>query len=187
MPYVNSSIRFLVLSILCLALPASTRGQSPLARPRESGVDTAAVERGEELFLGQRPFRNGGPPCATCHSVAGLPFPNGGTLAPDLTREYAKLGPEGIDVALQTLFFPAMTPIYDAHSLTTEERGDLSAFLEQAGTKPPPRGITSVIVLLPIGGFVILLGATSVLWQKRLRGVRAGLVERARTSERAHS
>lgn len=183
----NSFLRFLALPLLFLVLAGNTLGQSSSAQLRESQLKTQSIQKGEELFAGRVPLRNGGPPCVTCHSVAGLPFPNGGTLAPDLTREYAKLGPEGIDTALQTLFFPAMTPIYDTHALTGEERSDLGAFLEQAGTKPPPRGITPIIVLIPIGGCVILLGLTSAIWRNRLQGVRRKLIDSAAVRGGAHS
>ncbi|HKV78050.1 MAG TPA: hypothetical protein VJP02_07930 [Candidatus Sulfotelmatobacter sp.] len=108
-------------------------------------------------------------------------------MAPDLTEEYAKLGPQGIDVALETLFFPAMTPIYDTRSLTQEERSDLGAFLENASTNPPPRGITPIIVLIPIGGSIVLLGISSLVWRDRLRGVRQRLVASVRAGRNAHS
>lgn len=144
-----------------------------------------SIQRGEALFAGRNPFHNGGPPCANCHSVAGLPFPNGGTLAPDLTGEYTKLGPEGMDVALQTLFFPAMTGVYDAHTLTPEERNDLDGFFAEASTKPPPRAVTPIIILFPIAGCAILLGITSAIWRNRLKGVRKRLVESAQIRQGA--
>lgn len=176
--------RFLVLTVLCFLLPGSA-GRSSAAQPNGAPADPQSIGRGEDLFSGRVAFRNGGPPCADCHSVAGLPFPNGGTLAPDLTREYTKLGPAGMDVALQTLFFPAMTGVYDAHTLTAEERGDLDAFFAEASTKPPPRAVTPIIILFPIAGCAILLGITSVVWRNRLKGVRKRLVESARVREEA--
>lgn len=181
---VNSSVRFLMAAALLCCSSANGLGQSISS---ESAADNLAARRGEESFSGRRPLRNGGPPCASCHAVAGLPFPNGGTLAPDLTREYAKLGPQGIDVALETLFFPAMTPIYDTHSLTREERSDLGMFLEQASTKPPPHGITPVMVLIPICGGIVLLGITALVWRNRLRGVRKQLVAAARARRSVYS
>jgi mono/diheme cytochrome c family protein len=181
---VNFFVRFLMAAALLRAFSTYGLGQSVSS---ESPADALAAQRGEALFSGRRPLRNGGPPCASCHAVAGLPFPNGGTLAPDLTREYAKLGPQGIDVALETLFFPAMTPIYDTHSLTREERSDLGMFLEQASTKPPPHGITPVIVLIPICGGIVLLGITALVWRNRLRGVRKQLVAAARARGDAYS
>jgi len=173
-----------MLPVLSCALAASGQGQSASG---EFTTDPAAVQRGKEFFAGQRPFRNGGPACASCHSIAGLAFPNGGTLAPDLTEEYAKLGPQGIDVALETLFFPAMTPIYDTHTLTKDERSDLGAFLANASTNPPPRGMTPIIVGIPIGGAIVLLGISSVIWRNRLRGVRKRLVASVRTEGNAPS
>lgn len=173
-----------MLPVLSCALAASGQGQSSSGKFM---TDPAAVQRGKEFFAGQRPFRNGGPACASCHSIAGLAFPNGGTLAPDLTEEYAKLGPQGIDVALETLFFPAMTPIYDTHTLTKEERSDLGAFLENASANPPPRGITPITVLIPIGGSIVLLGISSLVWRDRLRGVRQRLVASVRAGRNAHS
>jgi hypothetical protein len=181
---VNFSVRFLMAAALLCAFSTCGLGQSVSS---ESPADTLAAQRGEALFSGRRPLRNGGPPCASCHAVAGLPFPNGGTLAPDLTREYSKLGPQGIDVALETLFFPAMTPIYDTHSLTKEERGELGAFLEQASMNHPPHGITPIIVLIPIGGCIVLLGISSVVWRNRLRGVRKRLIESVHAEGNAHS
>lgn len=174
---VNFSIRFLMLAVLFCTFSTEGRGQSVAS---DSATDNLAAQQGKELFAGDRPLQNGGPACASCHSIAGLAFPNGGTLAPDLTQEYAKLGPQGIDVALETLFFPAMTPIYDTHPLTREERNDLSLFLEQASTKPPPHGITPVIVLIPICGGIVLLAITALVWRNRLRGVRKQLVASAR-------
>lgn len=90
-----------------------------------------------------------------------------------------------MDVALQTLFFPAMTGIYDAHTLTPDERSDLDAFFAEASTKPPPRAITPVIVLCPIAGCIILLGITSAVWRNRLKGVRKRLVDSARIRQGA--
>ena len=181
---VNFSIRFLMLAVLLCICSTDGRARSDAS---EAAADSLAAQRGKELFAGDRPLQNGGPACASCHSIAGLAFPNGGTLAPDLTQEYAKLGPQGIDVALETLFFPTMTPIYDTHSLTREERSELGMFLEQASTKPPPHGITPVIVLIPICGGIVLLAITAFVWRNRLRGVRKQLVASARARGGAYS
>jgi mono/diheme cytochrome c family protein len=44
------------------------------------------VDAGTALFTGRRRFQNGGPACASCHSAATVPFPRGGTMAPDLSH-----------------------------------------------------------------------------------------------------
>ncbi len=155
---------------------------SPISQVGEHAgalLERGSAARGEELFIGRVPFRNGGPPCASCHSVAGLPFPGGGSLGPDLTKVSAKLGPLGVDPALHTLYFPAMTPIYDSHRLTSEERGDLKAFFQQAGSRESSGAGTQVILLLALGGLVVFLVLTGFFGRGRLRGVRRRLLERA--------
>lgn len=145
----------------------------------ETTVARGSAAQGEALFAGRAAFRNGGPACAACHSIAGLPFPNGGTLGPNLTHEYAKLGPEGMDVALETLYFPAMVSLYDSHPLTPGEQADLKAFFESASTKPASRDITSLVALIALAGFAVLLVITWAVWRDRLRGVRRRLVAQA--------
>jgi mono/diheme cytochrome c family protein len=175
-------------AVLLLALPSRVQAQAqsrassisvqPQAQPMESLPASSAV-RGKDLFSGQVRFQNGGPPCASCHSIAGLPFPGGGTLGPDLTREYDKLGPQGIQVAMKTLYFPVMDAIYGHQQLTPEEQADLLAFFQQATSQKEARGHTQVIILIALGIFVILLLLTRFLWRDRLQSVRRKMVERA--------
>ncbi len=138
---------------------------------------TDAVDNGKALFAGTARFQNGGPPCAACHAVSGLPFPNGGSLGPDLSRSAAKLGPQGINVALQTLYFPTMRPVFDAHPLTAFEQADLRSFLEQAQRGPLPPNIFPLLALIGFFGLVVLLAFTWGVWRHRLRGVRKELVQ----------
>ena len=100
-------------------------------------------------------------------------------MGPDLTRISAKLGPLGIDPTMQTLFFPAMTPIYDTHPLTSDESADLKAFFREAGSRPISRGATPLILVPVLAGLLILLGLTQLFGRRRLRGVRKRLLERA--------
>ncbi|MFZ0594470.1 MAG: hypothetical protein WAM39_28705 [Bryobacteraceae bacterium] len=138
------------------------------------------VHAGESLFQGTTRFANGGPACAACHSVAGLPFPSGGTMGPDLTHEYSKVGLVGLQGSLQTLFFPTMTPLFANRPLTTEEQARLLAFLKDADSRSaaggdPVIGFSAVAVLGCLG----LLAVTWFLGRRRLRGVRHALLKRA--------
>ncbi len=153
------------------AMPPAVTGE--MAAVAQTGGGSAST--GRSLFTGTVKLRNGGPPCRTCHSMAGLPFPNGGTLGPDLTMISAKLGPQGIGPTLQTLFFPTMTPIYDQRPLTLMEQSDLKAFFQEAGSGPPLQPITPVIVSVAAAGFLLLMILTRAIWRHRLRGVRKGL------------
>jgi hypothetical protein len=138
-----------------------------------------AATRGAQLFDGQRRFAGGGPACVACHSVGGLPFPNGGTLAPDLTHVSHRMGAQGVQVALETLYFPAMVPLYRAKPLTLEERGDLTAFFERADARAAPSETWRVA---GFGGlvFVVSLLITGWMGRSRLGSVRRRLVDDAR-------
>jgi mono/diheme cytochrome c family protein len=140
---------------------------------------TGSSSRGERLFTGLEHLRNGGPACISCHNIAGLEFPGGGTLGPGLTGAYRKLGPNGTQSALQTLYFRVMTPIYTAHPLMPDEQIDLTAFLEQAGSRPASQGTTVTILLAAIVLGAIFVGFTGLLWRNRVRSVRGAMVARA--------
>ena len=139
-----------------------------------------AIRAGESLFRGTTPFVHKGAACAACHAVASLPFPSGGTMGPDLTHEYSRIGLVGLQGSLQTLFFPTMAPLFANRPLTTEEQDQLLAFLKDAdqghyagGTPTGRFGIVAVI------GCLILLGVTWTLGRRRVRSVRHALLKRA--------
>ncbi len=160
----------LVSSVL-VGTPASARGAAQASSSPE--------QYGRALFTGQATMQAGGPPCASCHSISGLGFPNGGAMGPDLSGIYQTLGPDGTDAALQTLFFPTMMPIYDKRPLTPLEQRALKAFLAQAGTTPVGQRDTLALAAAALVGFIVLLAITWLVWRGRLRGVRAPLVARA--------
>ena len=157
---------------LILLVPASALRTAPAPAQSEAA-------RGEQLFSGELRFHNGGPPCISCHSIAGLGFPNGGTLGPNLTHAYRKLGPEGAQAAMQTLYFKVMTPIYEAHPLDPGEQADVIAFLMQAESRPQSQWNTQILIVaaLVLGGIFITL--TGLVWRGRIRSVRRTLVYRA--------
>jgi mono/diheme cytochrome c family protein len=148
---------------------------SDLAASTKPGSATA----GRVLFLGAVRFKNGGPACSACHSVASLPFPQGGTMGPDLTRAYSKLGPEGLNSALETLFFPAMTPLFAYHPLTDDERRNLAAFL-QGVDRQQPGTPTSAIAVIALATFMMLIVVTGIAGRRRIRSVRRGLLKRVK-------
>jgi hypothetical protein len=166
----------LVLSTLSLA---NTSSQADFQNLRAQGNATNSVRAGRALFAGDVRFQNGGPPCAACHATSGLPFPNGGSLGPDLSRAASRLGPEGIEVALQTLYFPTMRPIFDGRPLTIPEQRDVKAFLDQAQGRPLPPAILPVMAGIAFCGLLIFLALTWGIWRHRVRGIRRPLVKSA--------
>lgn len=134
---------------------------------------------GRALFTGEIPLSNGGPACAACHSTANLGFPKGGTMAPDLTHEYAKLGPEGMHYALRTLYFPAMNALFLKHQLTPQEEINLSAFFQEADRSQPETDMTGVFTGLAFLGLCVLVGITWNAGRGRVHSVRRSLLKRA--------
>ncbi len=170
-------MRLLMFLLLMLIPLASFGGITQSGQPQ---LNAAVLARnGNALFAGIRRFQNGGPPCAACHSASGLRFPNGGSLGPDLSRVTSKLGPEGVDVALQTLYFPTMRPIFDAHPLTVFEQRDLKTFFSQSQRGPMPPNILPVLVSTAVLGLLILLFLVGMVWRNRLRDVRESFVRSA--------
>lgn len=137
-----------------------------------------AIRAGESLFRGATRFTHGGPACAACHNVSGLPFPAGGTMGPDLTHEYAKVGAVGLQGSLQTLFFPTMTPLFATRPLTTDEQNQLFAFLKDADSKPAAGTPTGVFAGVALIGCALLVIMTWLLGRKRIQSVRKAMLHR---------
>lgn len=165
--------------VVASGLASGIAGGVPPPQGQQEFSTQVSAERGKLLFTGQIPFQNGGPPCSACHSISSLSFPNGGTLGPNLTGAYVKLGPEGMDAALETLYFPAMAPLYDPHPLTIPEQANLKEFLKQASSQPPAPDITVLVAVIALLGFIVLVLITWFVWRNRSTGVRRALLERA--------
>ena len=159
------------------------------AKPAQAAAAAAppapeAIAAGKALFAGRARMQNGGPACASCHTAAGISFPYGGTMGPDLTKEYSKLGPQGLAVALKTLYFPAMTALFQNRPLTATEQQQLAAFFQSIDRRRPPASPTRALAMLSI---VVLAGLFFWTWlavgRRRVRSVRQQLLERAGMSK----
>lgn len=139
-----------------------------------------AVAAGERLFSGATRFARGGPPCGACHDAAGLPFPHGGSVGPDLTGSYTKYGSGPLETVLSTLYFPTMNALFTGRAPTPEERRDLTAFLQRSAALPPPSSLSPELVAASLAGALALLGVAWAVWRGRLRGVRQGIVAAAK-------
>ncbi len=174
----------LVLCAVWLLLTAHTvQAQSQPPPPAALPAPTpASIDAGRALFTGDQPFANGGPPCLACHSAATLSFPYGGTVGPDLTHVTAKLGPEGLDYALQTLYFPTMTALFRTRPLTHEEQVDLGAFLQHANDSSTGGALTLEFGIIALVGLLILLVITALAGRGRVHSVRRRRLARPRGS-----
>lgn len=101
-------------------------------------------------------------------------------MGPDLTHEYSKLGPDGMDAVLDTLYFAPMAPLYNNRPLTPTEQQDLAAFFQKVDQNQTHQAITAKLGLISLAGCLGLFVLNGIVWKKRLRGVRRGLELRAR-------
>lgn len=164
--------------------------ESQLEESQFAGLDIgdepftlADIERGRAIFRGDRRLENGGPPCLSCHTAAGLGGLGGGRLGPDLSRVFERL--QGRKNLASWLLAPAtetMQPIYAKASLTNEEILPLVAFLEDEARVGKEDTTTAQVIFLLLGlaGAVLSFVVADSLWSGRLRGVRRPLVRGAR-------
>ncbi len=164
-------------AMVWLGAASSASSQETAAQPRAAGAGDARA--GLALFSGDVPFANRGPPCGSCHDITGLAFPGGGTLGPDLSQSYSTFGPDGTAVVLATLYFPTMSPVFAGRLLTPAEQRDLTALLVHTSQQPAqPDSDTAWVALLGLAAFAFFALLAFVAAMRRLKGVRAPLVER---------
>jgi len=151
------------------------------ARAAELAPGSAAV--GRELFVGSRPFRNGGAPCGACHGLGAEGVAFTASLGPELATDLAAMEPEALAGLLETLPFPTMTPLYDGRALTPEERADLAAFLVPAAKKGPPTATWRFEACGALVAAVLFLGL-ALASRRRKAPSRVRLLESAHPSHR---
>jgi mono/diheme cytochrome c family protein len=132
-----------------------------------------SAETGAALFSGREPLENGGAACASCHVVRG----SGGTLGPDLTGVYAKLGEAPLASACEKASFKIMSAAYRDHPVTKQEALHLTRFFAtvaepHVGRPDPP------VALYGAAAAVVGLGALALAYRKRAPGVRKNLSRR---------
>jgi cytochrome c2 len=148
----------------------------------DSGVTAVVLtggqsQAGEALFSGRVAFINGGTPCMACHSTAGLNAIGGGTLGPDLTHVYGRMGDAGLSAALVGLPFPSMQGIFTNYPLTTQEQADLFAYFQETDQQPAQTSALDSNIVWGVGaaGAIFLFGGMLVFWPRQRESISARL------------
>jgi mono/diheme cytochrome c family protein len=152
-------------------------GESPAAP--EAAFTPADAVLGRELAMGSRTLANGGPPCISCHSFRGIPMLGGGSLGPDLTHEYTRLGGDrAVTAWLTAPATPTMRSVYKTCALQPEEIRALAAYLESVSVQKEGRAASKwkTFFLLGLGGCLIALVVMDAIWKNRFNTVRRLLV-----------
>lgn len=172
------SIRLACVAVFLIGMTgaahhATAQGSSP---PATAAGD---ADLGGRLFSGVVRFANGGPACGACHDNAMLPRPGGGSMGPDLTSVYTRMGPQGVRTALATLYFPTMMPLFRLHPLTASEQAAIDAFLHST-TQAAPRDVAATVWLGAAGfvGVIVFGLITAFAGRSRVRSVRLALLDR---------
>lgn len=130
-------------------------------------------QTGENLFVGNTRFANGGPACNSCHNVSINGFVSGGALAKDLTQAISRLTADGAKpfFASNPMPMPQMQQSYSGKPLTEQEVNEIIAFLKYADniakTNPPSSPVASRMMIGGIAGVIALLILFSFFWMKR--------------------
>lgn len=132
--------------------------------------------KGMNLFLGKIPFKNGGPPCISCHTLKGPGWYGGGTLAPDLTETFKNIGREGIISFLEG-GSPLMADVYKKKPLLEDEKNYIISFL--AGEEIEGKKLLSwIIPANSIIFFLIFLALSHLAWAKRTGSVHEEILKK---------
>ena len=136
-------------------------------------MEAGSSANGAKLFTGEVSFKNGGPPCISCHS-ASYGALDGGTLGPNLTKVYADETKNGlVSVAwINAPSIPTMGQVFgEKHSITEAEIGDLRAFLQQQSMANSAAIVTNekgaTVTIVGILGFIGILIIFTIIWSGR--------------------
>lgn len=161
-------------------------GCQPVATGPRWGTDATEQEvaLGRDLFSGRHHLRRGGAPCFACHGVRsgaltatnragdGVGLLGGGTLGPNLTFAYARLGEKGVTPLLASMSSRPLHAVYDGAALEADEQFALKGYLahlSRDGTAPRSE---QDFFLLGLEGMGIVLGAFTLRAGLRRKGKR---------------
>lgn len=149
------------------------REEGRAARAAAASLEPPSAQAGEAIFLGRAPLANGGVACASCHAAGG----RGGTLGPDLTGVYAKLGETPLVSACEKTNFKIMSAAYRTHPVTKQEALHLTKYLAAVSAGPraapePPVALTGAMAAL------VVFGALAFAYRGRAAGQRKTLTRR---------
>ncbi len=141
---------------------------------------TVDVQKGMDLFQGNKKFLNGGPACIACHNVNNENVYPGGLFAKDLT-EISSTFP-GVGGWLMNPDRPAMKASYGDRQIQLEEGQSIEAFLNYTNVNKNSKSSMSGGAYLLMGGagglFGILILITLIWRKKKTKMVKREIFDR---------
>lgn len=156
-----------VISIPPVALPAPMQGDA---------------EIGKNLFLGRQALANGATACIACHQNTEVGSMGGGTLGPDLTKVHSRYGGDvGLKSVLLSTPFPTMRGIFSGQPISETEVAHFVAYFTKTNEWTEQQ-VNEKFLVKGIGigllGLILVYILISLIWRKRLKGVRIPMVGR---------
>ena len=142
-----------------------------LSKIAEAKLEPPNIKIGENLFIGRKPFKNGGVSCNSCHTTRQAKRWGGGKLGPPLTEVFKDFSKANLISAIVNSQWKVMKDVYKEHKITKQEAVHIVAYLESIKDKDieKEKPIFHVISFI---GFLLLLLATAFFYRKRLTSVR---------------
>ncbi len=130
------------------------------------------ILKGQDLFSGNKKFKNRGTSCNSCHNIIKDEFITGGSLAVDLTDAFDRLGKVGIEAMISGLPFPQMRNTYQNKPIMEEEIFALTAFLKDVSEQRLYQSqrktlYRNMMLISGIIGSLILMGIFPLFWYDR--------------------
>ena len=161
---------------------SSTLTVVPFAEPvvaSPTELNPQDVVTGMNLFLGRSTLTNDLPACIACHALKTTPFPGGGSLGPDLSLVFKKLGKQkGLTAWLSTPPTPVMSALFRKTPLKKEDVTALVAvFQDSAKAGEVSESVILKLVASGLAGALVILVFFSLYWKDRLTVVRQSLMD----------
>ena len=159
--------------------PSGAKTEAPGTTVSERAFTEADTETGRQIFLGEQPLANGGPPCVSCHTLGTIGSLGGGRLGTDLTKVFDRLGGrKGVGAWLSSPPTPTMQSLFGGHPLQPEEIFSLLAVMDDASRRGQPVGtsVTWKFFFIGFGGALVGLALLQLAWRGRFRAVRQPMV-----------
>lgn len=147
-------------------------GCTPVSVGPKWGTDGSAedIAEGKALFYGEHRFTKGGPPCFVCHNARDARALGGGSLGPDLTFAYARLGETRIEPQLVEMATPVMNAVYAKAPLSQPERFAVKAYLADLSRRGDPPRREHDFFWMGLEGMGLVLGAFVLAWDRKRAG-----------------
>ncbi|MDZ4804121.1 MAG: c-type cytochrome [Candidatus Eisenbacteria bacterium] len=129
---------------------------------------------GEQLFFGRKVLDKRGLACVACHAAGG----RGGSLGPDLTDAFVRLGETPLRSGIENAAYPVMAPHYRQHPIARQEAAHLVAYFATLDPAAPRAPAPNHLALG--GGGALIVFAGLFLYYDRRRPLRRGADQKGR-------